>query len=109
MTTVYKVLGQTYPAASTPTTLYTVPAATSAIVSTVNICNQAATSGTFRVAVRPGGAALSSQHYLAYDTAIPANDSIGLTIGVTLATTDVITVSSSSGNISFSVFGSEIS
>ena len=108
MATAYKVLGTSNPAATTATTLYTVPAATSTIVSTINICNQAATSGTFRLAVRPAGATLANSHYIAYDTPIPGNDSIALTMGITLATTDVITVYASSANMSFIAFGTEI-
>ena len=74
MATTYKVLGTSNPSATTATALYTVPAATSAIVSTINVCNQAAAVGTFRIAIRPSGATLAASHYLAYDTAIPAND-----------------------------------
>jgi len=108
MATIYKVLGQSNPSATTATTLYTVPSTTSAVVSTLNICNQGAAPASFRIAVRPAGASLAARHYLAYDTVIPANDSIALTIGVTLATTDVVTVYASSATMSFALFGSEI-
>lgn len=109
MPTIYKVLGQSNPAATTATTLYTVPAATNTIVSTISVCNQAATAGTYRIAIRPAGAALATQHYLAYDSAITANNTTMITIGVSLAATDVITVYASSANMSFSAFGTEIS
>lgn len=108
MATVYKVLGQSNPSATTATTLYTVPSATSAVVSTISVCNQGASSATFRIAVRPAGAALAAQHYIAYDTSITANNSIMITIGVTLATTDVVTVYASNTSLSFAAFGSEI-
>jgi hypothetical protein len=108
MATTYKILGQSIPSATTATTLYTVPSTTTAIASTLQICNQASTAGSFRVAVRPAGAALSSVHYLLYDTAIAANDGISLTIGMCLSTTDVVTIYSSSGSISFTLFGSEL-
>jgi len=108
MAITYKVLGQSNPAATTATSLYTVPSATSAVCSTVTICNQASTAGSFRIAVRPAGATLSPEHYVAYDTSIPANDVLTMTIGITLATTDVITVYASSANLSFNLFGSEI-
>ena len=108
MATTYKVLGTSNPSATTATTLYTVPATTSAIVSTIHICNQSVNSGTFRLAIRPAGATLAANHYLAYDTPIPGNDSISLTIGITLATTDVITVYASSSSMSFLAFGTEI-
>lgn len=78
-------------------------------MSTVSVCNQASTAGTFRLAVRPAGATLAAQHYVAYDTPIAANDTIALTLGITLDATDVITVYASSANMSFSAFGSEIS
>jgi hypothetical protein len=72
------------------------------------ICNQAASGATFRIAVRPAGAAIATSQYLAYDTNINANDSVTLTIGITLATTDVVTVRANSTTVSFSLFGSEI-
>ena len=109
MPTTYKVLGQSNPSATTATTLYTVPAATSTVVSTVTICNQANTAGSFRIAIRPAGASIAATHYVAYDVPIAANDTTALTLGITLATTDVITIYASSSTISFSAFGSEIS
>ena len=109
MATAYKVLGQSNPAATTLTTLYTVPASTSAVVSTIAIANQAGSSGTYRIAIRPAGAAIDPKHYLVYGATVAASDSVLLTLGVTLATTDVISVYGSSANISFSAFGSEIS
>jgi hypothetical protein len=108
MATVYKVLGQLNPAAATATTLYTVPAATSSVVSTLNIANLGTGSATYRIAIRPAGEALASKHYTAYDTTLLGNDSVAITIGITLAATDVVTVYASSSTVSFSLFGSEI-
>jgi glucose-6-phosphate dehydrogenase assembly protein OpcA len=109
MAIVYKVLGQSNPSATTQTTLYTVPASTSAVVSTVTITNLAGTDATFRLAVRPAGETLANKHYITYDTTVPANDMVALTLGVTLATTDVVACYASTANVSFSIFGSEIS
>ena len=109
MATAYKVLGQSNPSATTATSLYTVPSLTSTVVSTITVCNQASTAGTFRIAIRPAGATLAAQHYVAYDTPIAANDTIALTLGITLATTDVVTIYASSANMSFNAYGSEIS
>lgn len=108
MTTSYKVLGQINPSAATQANLYIVPGATSTVCSTLAVCNQGATT-TFRVAVQPSGATLTSAMYLAYEASINTNDSIFLTLGVTLATTDVISVYANTANVSFSLFGSEIS
>lgn len=107
MATAYKVLGQSNPAAATDTTLYTVPASTETVVSTITVANLGA-SGTFRIAIRPAGASIANQHYIAYDAGLNANDSITLTLGITLATTDVITVRASNTSFAFQAFGSEI-
>ena len=109
MPTAYKVLGQSAPAATTLTTLYTVPAATQAVISTIVITNRASTDTTFRIAVRPGGAAAIDAHYIVFDSSIVANDIIALTLGITLAATDVLSVYSGNANLSFNAFGSEIS
>ena len=109
MATAYKVLGQSNPAATTNTTLYTVPSATSAVVSSISICNLASSSATYRIAVRPAGATLANQHYIAYDVTVGAADTTIITVGITLATTDVITVYGSTANLTFQAFGSEIS
>ena len=108
MPTTYKVLGQSAPSATTATTLYTVPASTTAVISTINVCNRTIAPDSFRIAVRPAGASLANQHYLAYGVAVPGRDSIAITIGVSLAATDVITVYAGSANLPFTVFGAEI-
>lgn len=104
----HKVLGQSNPAATTLTTLYTVPASTQAVCSTITVCNTASSATTYRIAVRPAGAAIATSQYLAYDAALPANDTATLTLGVALAATDVISVYAASANVAFSAFGVEI-
>lgn len=108
MPATYKVLGQANPAAATLTTLYTVPTATSAVCSTIAICNQSNTIATYRLAVRPAGAAAAAQHYVAYDATVGSNDAVLLTLGITLAATDVVSVYASTANVSVSLFGSEL-
>jgi hypothetical protein len=105
----YKVLGQAAVSATTNTDLYTVPALTSTVASTLTICNRGSGAASIRVAVRPVGAALANQHYIIYDTVVQFGDSLFLTIGLSLSTTDVVTVYASNANISFSLFGTEIS
>lgn len=109
MPTNYKVLGQSAPAATTDTTLYTVPSATQAVVSSIIIANRDSSSATFRIAVRPDGASIANQHYIAYNVTVGASDSTVLTLGITLDAADVITVYASTANLSFSAYGSEIS
>lgn len=108
MATTYKVLGQVAPGATTDTTLYTVPSATEAVVSTLVVANRAATAATYRIAIRPAGETLATKHYIAYDVLVGANDSTTLTLGLTVDATDVITVRASTADLTFSAFGSEI-
>ena len=82
MATDYKVLGQSAPAATTASTLYTVPAATKTVCSTLTVCNRDAATGTYRVAVRPAGATLANQHYIVFDASIPGNATDTISIGV---------------------------
>lgn len=109
MATSYKVLGQSNPSATTATTLYTVPSATDTVVSSISICNLASADASFRIAVRPAGATLANEHYLAYDVTVGANDTTIITVGLTLDATDVITVYASTANLVFHAYGSEIS
>jgi glucose-6-phosphate dehydrogenase assembly protein OpcA len=109
MATAYKVLGQSAPAATTATALYTVPSATEAIISTIVVANRAAAAKSYRIAIRPNGDTLANQHYLAYDVAIAANDSTALTLGITVDAADVVEVYASAADLSFTAFGSELS
>ncbi len=109
MANVYKVLAQSAPSATTDTDVYTVPSSTEAVVSTVVMANRAGTAGTFRIAVRPDGATIADEHYLAYDVPLAANDSTTLTLGITMDAADVLTVQTSSADMSVNVFGTEIS
>jgi len=113
MATTYKVLGQSAPSATTPTTLYTVPSSTtSTVVSTISVCNRDSASAQYRIAIRPAGATLANQHYVVYDASLTGNSTDTITLGITLNYTtagDVITVYSSTANFSFSAFGSELS
>jgi hypothetical protein len=116
MASVYKVLGQAVPAATTAagassnlTTLYTPSGTAAAIVSTIAISNQTTSAQTYRVSVRVGGASDTPKQYICYDIVLGSNATDTLTLGITLANTDVISIAASSTSVSFSAFGSEIS
>lgn len=108
MPTTYKVLGQVNPTATTNTTLYTVPSGNSTVVSTITVCNLIGTLANFRIAIRPGGETLNNKHYINYDTQVPGNDQLALTMGMTLAATDVVTVYANTASVSFNIFGTEM-
>lgn len=101
----YKVLAQAAPAAVTATTLLTATSAT--IVSTLNVANFGNTQDTIRIAVRPAGATLADQHYIAFGIPLSAGAVFSIQGGITLANTDVITVYSTTGGSAFSAYGSD--
>lgn len=104
----YKILAQSAPSATTATDIYTVASATQTVISTIIIANRDTSGATYRIAIRPNGASLANSHYIAYDTAVGANDSTALSLGITIDASDVITVYASSANLTFSIFGAEI-
>lgn len=106
-TTTYKVLGQAIPSSASFTVLYSVGAATSSVCSTLAITNQS-TSTFYSVAVQPASASLSPKHYIAYSASIAQYDSSFLSIGLSLAATDVMSVWSGNSSCSFNLFGMEI-
>jgi hypothetical protein len=105
-----KILGQSNPSATTVTTLYTVPASKEAVISTISVANLTSTAATFRLILQPladVSATILNKQYLAYDITVGASDSTVITIGLTLATGDVIKVYGSTANIAFQAFGDE--
>lgn len=104
----YKILGQKSPAATTDFNLYTVSGSKQAIINCITVANRDANAATYRISVRPDGATLTTDHYLAYDVQIGSNLSVALNLGITLDTNDVITVQSSSGLVTFNAYGVEI-
>jgi hypothetical protein len=109
MATTYKVLGQLEPSAETLTTIYTCPAATEAVVANICITNLSSSPAAIRIAIRPDGEAINDKHYIVYDSGVDMYSYEFLTMPITLNANDVISVYSSTGTVSFNVFGSEIS
>lgn len=109
MAKVYKIAGQSAPSSNVDTTLYTVPANTTFIGSSLNIVNRSKNSvaTSFRVAVVPNGATLSIQHYIEYDKLLDSRDSKNLIIGWSLQAGDRVIVRADSSDLSFTLFGVE--
>lgn len=108
MTDTLLILGQIVPSAATLTTLYTVPAATSTTVSSIVVSNSSATPTSFRISLAVAGAADNAKQYIYYDIPIGGNDTFIATVGLTLATTDLIRVYSTLATCAFSAFGVQI-
>jgi len=93
---------------ATASTLYTVPASTATVISTISVCNTSASAATFSVAIG-STTTFAAAGYIVYQASIAANDTIALTFGATMDTTNqYLLVSSSATTVSFSAFGSEI-
>ena len=107
MAITYKVLGQSSPLAATLTAAYTVPALTTATVSTITVANQSATANTFKISVAVANAADDVKQYLYADISIPGYDTFATTIGITLGAGDVVRVYNTLVGCSFNIFGAE--
>ena len=110
MATAYKY-AQVQGTASTGTyaTLYEAPSATEAVISSLVICNQASSDVTVRIGLDTTAGTPGASEFLVYDAVIAGNDTVALTLGVTLDATKFIRVSSSANTCNFSAFLSEIS
>ena len=108
MTDTIQVLGQYSPSASSLYTIYTVPAATSAVISSIVVCNTNSTSATFRISIAVGGAIDALSQYIYYDLPLLGNDTFVATVGLSLATTDQVRILASSTNVAFTVSGVQV-
>ena len=109
MANAYKILGQVADASGMDQELYLVPASTEAIVSTIVVCNREAANNTFRIATKTDNSAVADTDYVAYDTVIGGNDTITLTLGITLEDGAEISVGASDALVTFQAYGTEIS
>ena len=110
MPTAYKY-SQVQGTASTGTyaTLYTTPSATEAVISSIVITNQASSSVTVRIGMDTTAGTPGASEWLVYDAVVAGNDTVALTLGVTMPASQYIRVSSSANTCNFSAFLSEIS
>lgn len=88
-------------AATSSTTLYTVPSSTTTIVTNIAVCNNTSTAGTFTI--------LLDDIELHKDTAIAANSTAYIDLKQVLATTKTIKGLASATTIDFHISGVEIS
>ena len=100
MATLTKALARTA-AATSSTTLYTVPASTTAVVSNIVVTNTATSSATFTITL--DGVAMQS------GSTIAANSSAYFDLKQVLATTKIIAGFASATTVNFHISGVEIS
>jgi len=100
MATVTKALART-PAATSSATLYTVPSATTTVVTNIVVDNTAGAAATFSILL--DGVELLSA------AAVDANSSVFFDLKQTLATTKIIAGFASATTVKFHISGVEIS
>jgi hypothetical protein len=106
----YKVLGQSAPSNTSNANLYTVPAGTETIVSTITVTNVTSVSALGEIYVRINGATAANSNAIVMDTVFPGKSLTTLTLGLTLSAGDILTVQTATANaLTFQAFGSEIS
>jgi hypothetical protein len=87
-------------AATSNTTLYTVPSATTTVITEIVITNTAASAATFTITL--DGVSIATT------VAVPANDSTVISLKQVLAATKVIAGSASATTVNFHISGVEI-
>jgi predicted Abi (CAAX) family protease len=106
----YKVLGQqigTSQGIGTYVQIGQVPAGKQWLVSTVSICNRSGSALTYRLAISTSTTPTDS-NWLVYGATVPANDTVTLTLGITMGSDWRIMASSSAEQLTFQAFGTEI-
>jgi hypothetical protein len=108
----YKILGQIQTTANVLTTIYTVPASTNTVVTTITICNQSPNTVSVNVAANVSGSAVSTKNFIVSGYSLGAAETlvleprISLNVGSILSAN--ITGANASSNISINAFGVEI-
>ena len=106
-----KILGQvagTNGFAGSYSVLYVVPTSTNTVCSTLAICNTASAAATYRIGLTASAntSPFLSEH-IVYGASVPANDTVFLTLGVTMEAGKEVLVASSASTVVFNMFGSE--
>ena len=108
----YKILGQIQTTANVLTTIYTVPAATNTMISTITICNQSPNTVSVNVAANVSGSAVSTKNFIVSGYSLGAAETLVLEPRVSLNVGSIlsanVTGANASSNISINAFGVEI-
>ena len=108
----YKILGQIQTTANVLTTIYTVPASTNTVVTTITICNQSANTVSVNVAANVSGSAVSTKNFIVSGYSLGAAETlvleprISLNVGSILSAN--VTGANAVSNVSINAFGVEI-
>lgn len=102
------LLAQLDPPAGIETLIYQVPLGNRTFISEISVCNRSGGGNSFKFSISKGGAATTTKDYLYFSTPINAHDTFASEIGVTLSASDTIRVVSTSGSLTFTIFGMNV-
>ena len=112
MANTYKILGQLNPSANTQGNVYVVPAATSTVINSIQIANQAATNASYSLIVIPAtdfaNPASNGKYFIIRGSTLPGSDAATLTLSLSLPAGTILAANTNSASLSFSAFGVEI-
>lgn len=112
MANTYRILGQVNPSANTQSNVYVVPAATQAVINSIQIANQSTSNVSYSLMVFPteefSTPASNGKYYLIRGSTMPAGDAATLTLSLSLPAGAIVAANTNSSSLSFSAFGVEI-
>lgn len=100
-----RLAGPTAPSATTETSVYASPTATTTLVRQIVVCNTNATTITTSLSIVPYGGTAGTTNRIFKDLSVPANETIILNVSQVLEAGDFLSVNSSSANVTFTVSG----
>ena len=109
----YKILGQIQPTGNVLTTIYTVPASTNTMVTTITICNQSQNTVSVNIAANVSGSAVTTKNYIVTNYSLGGAETlvleprISLNVGSILSA-NITGANASVSNVSINAFGVEI-
>lgn len=83
-------------------------AGTSTIISSIVICNTSSSAATYTIAINTASATYAAGKYVVYQATIAGNDTVALTLGLTMdPTARYMNVSTSTSAVNISAYGVE--
>lgn len=93
---------------TTYATLYGTTASTTAVISTISVCNRSADNKRFRIGIDDTEGTPSNAEFIAYDAVVAPYDTSFITVGLCLGNSQYIRFSSDDNTLSFIAHISEI-
>ena len=107
----FKILGQVNPTANTQSNVYVVPAATAAVINSINIDNTGTANASYSIIIVPSTDNSTSplpKHFILRGSIAPSGDTVLLDFPLTLPAGTVVAANTNNGSLAISAFGVEV-